>query len=120
MRTEPWSGAGATLSDKSARKEYGLNQEEIIAAMKSGKLKYRLQYMHGNPWYRLLRSEVEALVKKKRGKNALETQKLETELAQVKKEIRSYSAKAKKLNKKRDELASQLQKVTQKEKRVKH
>jgi hypothetical protein len=33
---------GATLSDKSARKEFGLTQEEIIGAIKDGKLQYRI------------------------------------------------------------------------------
>ena len=33
-----WNQKGATLSDKSARKEFGLTQEEIIAAVREGKL----------------------------------------------------------------------------------
>jgi hypothetical protein len=37
-----WSKKGATLSDKSARKEFGLAQEEIIAAIRAGKLRYRV------------------------------------------------------------------------------
>jgi len=32
-----WSQKGATLSDKSARQEFGLTQEEIIVAMRAGK-----------------------------------------------------------------------------------
>jgi hypothetical protein len=33
-----WSGKGATFGDKSARKEFGLIQEEIIQAIQEGKL----------------------------------------------------------------------------------
>ena len=44
-----WSQKGATLSDKSARQEYGLTQQEIIAAIRAGKLQYREGSMHGNP-----------------------------------------------------------------------
>ena len=57
-----WSEKGATLSDKSARKEFGLTQEEIIEAIRDGKLQYRNANIYGNPYFRLLRSEVETLV----------------------------------------------------------
>ncbi len=33
-----WTQKGATLSDKSARQEFGLTQQEIYAAMRAGKL----------------------------------------------------------------------------------
>jgi hypothetical protein len=33
-----WSRKGAALSDKSARQEFGLTQQEIIAAIRAGKL----------------------------------------------------------------------------------
>ena len=36
-----WSQKGATMSDKSARQEFGLTQEEIIAAIRTGKLQFR-------------------------------------------------------------------------------
>ena len=34
--TAIWSRKGATLSDKSARKEFGLTQEEIYTAFRAG------------------------------------------------------------------------------------
>jgi hypothetical protein len=58
-----WARKGATLSDKTARSEYGLTQDEISAAIDAGKLQYRPAAMHGNPWLRLLRSEVEGLAR---------------------------------------------------------
>ena len=36
-----WQRKGATLSDKTARKEYGLTQNEIIDAIRRGQLQYR-------------------------------------------------------------------------------
>ena len=69
--TAIWSRKGATLSDKSARQEFGLTQDEIYAAFRAGKLQFRESNMHGNPWFRLLRHEVEALVKEKSGKDHL-------------------------------------------------
>jgi hypothetical protein len=62
-----WSQKGATLSDKAARQEFGLTQEQIIAAVRAGKLHFRQSNMHGNPWLRLLRHEVETLVRDKSG-----------------------------------------------------
>jgi hypothetical protein len=70
-----WSRIGATLSDKSARQEFGLTQPEIIAAMRVGKLQFRESNMHGNPWYRLLRHEVESLVRDKSGQDHLHKKK---------------------------------------------
>ena len=59
-----WQRKGATLSDKTAQEEFGLTRDEVIRAIRAGKLQYREGSMHGNPWLRLLRREVEALVKK--------------------------------------------------------
>src|ERR1035437_3187798 len=67
LQAEEWLSKGATLSDKTARSEFGLTQEEIIAAIRAGKLQYRPSSMHGNPWLRLLRREVEDLVSTRPG-----------------------------------------------------
>lgn len=52
-----WTQKGATMSDKSARQEFGLTQQEIIAAIRAGKLQYRENHIHGNPFWRLVRTE---------------------------------------------------------------
>jgi len=83
-----WSRKGATFSDKSARREFGLTQQEIIAAIREGKLQFQQNSMHGNPWFRLLRHEVEALVAAKSGKDQLHRKKLEKELADINKEAK--------------------------------
>ena len=67
--TSIWSQKGATLSDKTARKEFDLTQQEIIAAIREGKLQYLENHIHGNPYLRLLRHEVEALVSNKSGQD---------------------------------------------------
>ena len=64
---DEWQCKGATLSDKTARKEFGLTQDEIYDAIDAGTLQYRQAYMHGNPWLRLLRREVEALARARHG-----------------------------------------------------
>ena len=73
-----WQHKGATLSDKTARKEFGLTQDEIVQAIRAGKLHCREASMHGNPWLRLLRREVEALIKKKHGDDYLKVQQAKT------------------------------------------
>ena len=104
----PWSRKGATLSDKSARKEFGLTQQEIFAAVRAGKLQFREGNMHGNPWLRLLRHEVEALVKEKGGQDHLHKKKLQKELADLNKEARKLKTRLKAIERRRDELAKEL------------
>jgi hypothetical protein len=103
-----WRDKGATLSDKSAREEFGLTQEEIYAAIRAGRLQYREASMHGNPWLRLLRREVEALVKSKHGGNYLKVRQAKTELAKVNSELRSLKNKMSKLEKRKAELTASL------------
>ena len=103
-----WSQKGATLSDKSARQEFGLTQQEIIAAIRERKLQYREGSMHGNPWLRLLRHEVEALVKEKGGQDHLYEKKLQKELADLEKEARKIKSRLKAIERRRDELKGEL------------
>ena len=83
-----WQRKGATLGDKTARTEFGLTQDEIVQAIRAGKLHYRPNSIFGNPFLRLLRREVEALVKKKHGDNYLNDRKAKTELAHINRELR--------------------------------
>ena len=103
-----WSRKGATLSDKSARKEFGLTQPEIIAAMRAGKLQFRESNMHGNPWYRLLRYEVESLLRDKSGQDHLNKKKLQKELADLKTEARKITTRMKAIERRRAELMKEL------------
>lgn len=86
-RYAEWGSKDGTLSDKSARDKYGLTDDEIIGAIRAGKLQYREGSMHGNPWLRLLRREVEALVAAIHGKGYLKEQVAKTELAGIKREL---------------------------------
>ena len=103
-----WSRKGATLSDKSARKEFGLTQQQIIAAIRAGKLQFRENSMHGNPWFRLLRHEVEALVRGKSGQKHLHKKKLQKELADLNKEARKLNTRLKAIERRRAELTKEL------------
>ena len=103
-----WQRKGATLSDKTARKEYGLTQDEILQAIRAGKLQYRCNAIHGNPFLRLLRREVEALVKKKHGGNYLKDRQAKTELASIKRELRRLKIQIATLEERKSKLLADL------------
>jgi len=49
--------------------------------------------MHGNPWLRLLRREVEDLVRTRHGERYLREQNARTELAQINRELKQLRAR---------------------------
>jgi hypothetical protein len=79
MKTDDsvWTLKGATLSDKTAQKEFGLTFEEIVEGIRAGKLQYRKNSIYGSPFLRLIRQEVEALVNEKYGRDYLKKKQLE-------------------------------------------
>jgi hypothetical protein len=103
-----WQRKGATLSDKTARKEFGLRQDEILQAIRAGKLQYRLNSIYGNPFFRLLRREVEALVKKKHGDKYLRAQQAKAELARINRDLRRLRTQVAALEARKVELTSDL------------
>lgn len=47
---DAWRTKNATLSDKSAKEDYGLTQEEIIFEIKANRFHYRINYVYDNPY----------------------------------------------------------------------
>jgi hypothetical protein len=105
---DEWGRKGATLSDKTARQDYGLTQDEIYAAIDAGTLQYRPAAMHGNPWLRLLRREVEDLARTLHGERHLREQQARTELARVNRELKQLRAQVAALEERRAALLSEL------------
>jgi hypothetical protein len=105
---EEWVRKGATLSDKTARAEFGLTQDEIIAAIRAGKLQYRPGEIHGNPWLRLLRREVEDLVSSRHGERYLRERQARAELKQVNRELKQHRAQVAALEERRSVLLAEL------------
>lgn len=99
-----WRQPGETFSHKNACKEFGLTEEEVFTAMRAGKLQYRENVAHGNPYFRLLRSEVKALVCELYGPNHLAEQALKHQLKTVTREINSLKRKLKSLEKQKADL----------------
>jgi hypothetical protein len=83
-----WRRKGAALSNKTAQEEFGLTWEDIVRAIRAGKLQYREHSMHGSPWLRLLRREVEVLVKKEHGSAYLKYRQARTEIARINRELK--------------------------------
>lgn len=83
-----WRRKGATLSHKTAQEEFGLTWEDIVRAIRAGRLHCQQQSMHGNPWLRLLRREVEMLVRERHGANYLRNRQAKTELARINRELK--------------------------------
>lgn len=104
MSESQWHIQGGTLSHKNACKEFGLTEDEVFAAMKVGKLQYRKNYAHGNPYFRLLRSEVKSLAQELHGAESVEEQEVKHRLQKINKEIDSLKRKMASLEKQRIEL----------------
>ena len=105
-----WVQKGGTLSDKSAKKEFGLTKDEIIEAINNGKLQYRVNVIYGNPYFKLIRSEVEALVEEKYGSNYLEEKKIKKELSEINKELRMLKKQIVSLEQRKTDLLASFDK----------
>lgn len=88
-----WNRKGATLSDVTAQKEYGVSRAFIIKGINSGQLEFRQGAIWGNPYLRILRSQLERYLASKLGPDRLAGSKLSTELRKVKKEIAALKKK---------------------------
>lgn len=82
-----WNRKGATLSDVTAKAEYGVNRDFIIKGIQTGRLEYRDGAIWGNPYIRILRSQLEEYIADELGTEYLIKVKKELELRKIKKEI---------------------------------
>jgi hypothetical protein len=106
-----WRRKGATLSHKTAQEEFGLTWEEIVRAIRAGKLQFREHSMYGNPWLRLLRREVETLVSKRHGANYLKDRQAQTELARINRELKRLKRQIAALEEQKSKLSAGLEAV---------
>ena len=88
-----WNRKGATLSDVTAQKEYGVTRDFIVKGIRAGKLEYREGSIWGNPYLRILRSQLERYIAEQQGSSHLASAKTQTELRQIKKEITQLKKK---------------------------
>ena len=82
-----WNRKGAVLSDVTAQKEYGVTRDFIMKGIQVGKLEYREGAVWGNPYIRVLRSQLELYIVEELGSEYLVSKKSQTELRTISKEI---------------------------------
>jgi hypothetical protein len=99
-----WNQKGASISDKTARREYKVDQEFIIKGIEAGKLEFRYSSVWGNPFIRILRRQLEEYITSELGSECLIKAKSKTELKKIKKEIVELEKKLSELQAKRTEL----------------
>jgi hypothetical protein len=102
-----WNRKGATLSDVTAAKEYGVDHAFIVKGIRAGKLEYREGSVWGNPYLRLLRRQLEQYIAEELGEDCLSAGTRNTELRKVKAEIRQLTSKLAQLEERKVQLEKQ-------------
>ena len=82
-----WNRKGATISDVTATKEYGVTRDFIVRGIRSGKLEYRDGSVWGNSYLKVLRRELEQYVAEELGADHLLRNQNQTELRKINKEM---------------------------------
>jgi hypothetical protein len=103
-----WNRKGATLSDVTAKAEYGVSRDFIVKGIQTGKLEYRDGAIWGNPYLRVLRSQLEKYIAEGLGEDYLLRVKNQTELRRVKKEMSDLKKRLDGLQERKHELESSL------------
>jgi hypothetical protein len=103
-----WNRKGATLSDVTAKAEYSVSRDFIVNGIQTGKLEYREGAIWGNPYLRVLRSQLEQYIAEALGEDYLRRVKNQTELRRVKKEIAEIKKKLAGLQERQKELEVSL------------
>ncbi|MGH8059032.1 MAG: hypothetical protein ACREOH_17650 [Candidatus Entotheonellia bacterium] len=105
-----WNRKGATLSDVTAKKAYGVSRDFIVEGIRAGKLEYREGAIWGNPYLRLLRSQLEQYIAEELGAERLSSGRNETELRNIKKEMAHLEKRLAELQARRTELEKAMKK----------
>jgi hypothetical protein len=82
-----WARKGATLSEVTAMAEYEIERDFIVKGINAGKLEYRDGAIWGNPYLRILRSQLEEYLTIELGPEYLIRVKSAFELKTIKKAI---------------------------------
>ncbi len=105
-----WTKKGATLSDVTAKKEYGVERELIIKGINEGKLEYREGVVWGNPYIRILRRQLEQYITEQPDREIYMNMKNQADIRGIKKEIASLKKKINDLEMRKTELENRIRK----------
>jgi hypothetical protein len=103
-----WNRKGATLSDVTAKAEYGVDRNFIIKGIEAGNLEYRDGAIWGNPYLRILRRQLEEYITAELGTEYLVKVKNKLELRKIKKEITDLKTRLAALQIRKAELEGSL------------
>jgi len=96
---------GSSLGDEYRKLN---NDKFIVKGIQTGKLEYRDGVIWGNPYLRVLRSQLEKYIAEGLGEDYLRRVKNQTELRRVKKEISDLKKRLEGLQERKHELESSL------------
>jgi hypothetical protein len=82
----------------------------IVKGIRSGKLEYREGAIWGNPYLRVLRSQLEAYITEKLGRDRVASGKIQTELRRIKREMADLKGRLTALETRKIELERALKK----------
>ncbi len=105
-----WNRKGATLSDVTAQKEYGVSRDFIGRGIRAGRREYRDGAIWGNPYLRVLRSQLEQYIVEELGADSLLSSKNRTELRKIKKEMADLKKRLDELQARRTEIEKTMRK----------
>jgi hypothetical protein len=105
-----WNRKGATLSDVTAQKEFGLSRDFIVKGIRAGKLEYREGSIWGNPYIKVLRSQLELYIAEQYGADRLSHGKNQIELREIKKEMTALKKSLSELQARKAELETAMRK----------
>jgi hypothetical protein len=105
-----WNRKGAALSEVTAEKEYGVTRDFIVKGIQAGKLEYRDGAVWGNPYLRVLRSQLERYIVAQLGSEYLVSKKSKTELRAISKEIANLRKKLAALEARKTALEREIKK----------
>lgn len=99
-----WNQKGATLSDVTAHKEYGVTREFILAGIRTGKLECREGAVGGDQYLRVLRRQLDSYIEEQLGSEYLTDRKTRTELSKIDRDIADVQKKLAALQARKAEL----------------
>jgi hypothetical protein len=105
-----WNRKGATLSDVTAEAEYGVSRDFIVKGIEMAKLEYREGAIWGNPYLRILRSQLEKYISEEFGEAYLLKVKNQVKLRKIKKDISNSKKKLEDLEEQKADLEESLRK----------
>jgi hypothetical protein len=103
-----WNRKGATLSNVTAKAEYGVDWDFVVKGIESQRLEYREGAIWGNPYLRILRSQLEKYIAQELGEDYLVKVKAQTELRRIKKEIAELQKRLNELENRKNDLKESL------------